>query len=283
MNGCKRKKLSRRCMQGIALLLSLGILGQPLTALAGKRFKPRRGIGKAGRRIGLATRGPCGVSPSAPNLTALVPKENNGLASTPSPTFAWLMPQHTFETVEFRLSHLDPVQNRRKLIYTTRLENPQKTQYQSFKLPVTTDAPRLIEGQDYRWDVILSCLSDDESQNLFVQGWVRYEKPEASFSQALATATPNQKFGLYAQNSYWYDGVEQLLQQKFGSPTNGEIHQTWTALMRQEEVQLDHLLNTTEPEVNLGIPSLSDEASRPDISSVPESAPENDMLPSLLP
>ena len=231
---------SPQWMKGLVILLVLGIVGQSFAAFAGG-FKPRKGIGKGARRIGLATRGGCRVSSTSPKLTALVPVGNNGLTMASRPTFHWFMPQHSYQATEFRLVRVDEATKTQAVMYTTVLENSGKEEFQSLTLPEDANVAPLEEGQDYRWDITLVCDPDEPSGNLLAQGWVRYEAPNAKLAQALRSATPEQSYELFASNGYWYETVQHLQTRFQENPEDTQTKQTWQSLMTQEEVKLGHL------------------------------------------
>ena len=238
----KRTGISRRPLRwtkGLAILLTLGIVGWNLSAWAGG-FKPRKGMGKPARRVGLATRGGCGVSSTSPKLTALVPVGNNGLTMNAYPTFHWFMPQNTYESAQFRLIRISDADQSAEVIYSTVVDHSTSDQIQGFTLPAQDVAP-LDEGVDYRWDISLVCDPEEPSGNLLAQGWVRYEAPNSALTQTLQQATPEQSYQLFASNGYWYETVQHL-QLQMKQTTNSQWTEQWKSLMQQEEVELGHLI-----------------------------------------
>lgn len=247
MKFAQSQPTSHRWIKGLAILLLLGMVGQSFTAIAGS-YKPKPGIGKSSRRIGLGTRGDCGVSAASPQLTALVPVDSNGLSTTPYPTFAWYMPEHTYNMTEFRLTRVNAAQGLEQTIYFTKTQNPTMGQFQSLRLPKEAGVPALEEGLDYRWDIILWCDPDEPSGNLLAQGWIRYEAPTAKLFQQLQGASPLQTFELMAENGYWYDAVTILQTQLHQNPDNVKAKQLWQSLMTQDEVRLGHLVMAGDAE-----------------------------------
>ncbi len=230
-----------RWINGLAILMMIGMVGQSFTAFAGG-FKPKQGIGKSARRIGLATRGGCSVSAASPKLTALVPLDNNGLTMTTHPTFYWFMPQNTYEAAQFRLIRVDEAVKTQETIYSTVIDNTKPNQIQSVTLPTASDVMPLEAGKDYRWDITLICDPDEPSGNLLAQGWIRYEAPNVDLSQQLKAATPEQSYDLFASNGYWYESVQYLQHRLQENPDDFQMKQKWQSLLTQEEVQLESLL-----------------------------------------
>ncbi|MCM1984704.1 DUF928 domain-containing protein [Lyngbya confervoides] len=228
-------------MQAIAILVFLGVAAQPFAAMA--RFVPKEGMGRAGRRIGLATRTPaCSVMPDSKALTVLVPQDNNGLTSQPFPTFSWFMPRHSFHEIEFRLS-VETEEQQLQTVYTTLLDNQGQNQYLSFTLPESGEVAPLAEGKNYNWKIILVCDPEDPSGNMFAEGWVQYQAAPSHLTRQLATAPPEAQADLFLSYGYWYDGVQRLLP---GANSPSKRQTQWQELMTHEAVKLDHLLSTPQ-------------------------------------
>ncbi len=195
----------------------------------------------------------CTVSQSEPLLTVLVPVENNGLSATPYPSFTWYMPNHTFNQLEFHLSRVDEEQDQTQVIYSTVTYNPLKNQFQSLSLPQQAGVPPLEEGQDYRWEITLVCDPQKPAENYFAQGWVRYEKPSTELSQKLQGASPLLSYDLLARQGYWYDAIAILQQQMRKTPENPDLQALWKALITQDEVQLEELIEVARSDHSAGV------------------------------
>jgi hypothetical protein len=223
----------------MAAALLVGFMGTHQAAWAG--FQPKFSPGQktlAGRRVGLATRGPlCNVtSPSPLALTTMVPVKLLGFSASPYPTFAWFVPKHTYSRVEFKL-----LQSTGETVYTTTIQNPVQNQINSLTLPKDAGIPPLQAGQEYQWAVKLVCdqqPSGEQQPPIVAQGWLAYEQPAATLSSQLSQATPEQRYELYASNGYWYDAFQTLLELRQSNPNDPVVTTQWGTLLNHEQIKL---------------------------------------------
>ena len=223
----------------MAVALVVGCVGTSQIAWAG--FQPKFKSGQktyAGRRVGLATRGPaCNVtSPPSLGLTAMVPANLLGVSASPSPTVSWFIPQNTYTTVEFNLS-----QSTGETLYSTTIQDPIQNQINSLSLSQEAGILPLVAGQDYQWEIKLVCAQDASGVKqpaIAAHGWITYEPPAAELTSQLAQATPEERYELYAANGYWYDAFQSVLAlRQSGAESLGGKTQ-WEALLKHEAVKL---------------------------------------------
>jgi hypothetical protein len=166
----------------------------------------------------------------------MVPVNLIGLSASSYPTFSWFIPQHTYNTVEFKL-----LQPTGETLYTTTIQNPVQNQLNSLTLPKDAGIPPLQAGQEYQWSVRLVCAqqsSGEQQPPIVAHGWVTYERPATTLSSQLSQATPDQRYELYAANGYWYDALQSLLELRQSEPSSSEAQTKWQALLNHEAIKL---------------------------------------------
>lgn len=215
--------------------LCLGVIGHASVALA--KFKPKKGIGRPIQRIGLASRGRCGMNSPTHPLTALVPTEGSFTAKQ-KPNILWYMPKHTFPSVEFRLFSLSD--NGMSIIHRKVFENLPQQQIVNYNLE-QVDVPLLEADEVYMWQVHLVCNPDVPTGNIFASGMIEYEAPSTALQRQISLASDLQKADLWLENGYWYEGVQSLWMQTQNESGRSVALAAWQELMTDELVNLPHL------------------------------------------
>ena len=224
-----------------ALFLCAGVVSHATTALAG--FKPKPGIGRSNQRIGLASRGGCGVSRDSKPLTTIVPL-SSGFTATPKPNLIWFMPEHSFPSVEVRL--FAPSDLGMEIVHRKVFENLPTNQIVNYDLAAEA-VPELEPERAYKWQVHLVCDPDLPAGNIFAEGWVEYEAPSTVLTQQLNAASDAQKADIWLENGYWYEGVQSLWSQIQQTEPNAIAQKDWQSLMEDELVNLPHLAKIESP------------------------------------
>lgn len=222
-----------------ASCLVLGIaLGSPSIA----QFIPPPTIGKPGNRVGAGTRpGSCLAGTQQINLTALVPTGGMGLTTTPYPTVFWFMPANTAVAVRFTLYELDEHLADRAQRYQAVLQSNGEAGVASLTLPAQAGLPPLAVGKTYRWQVALICEAEDlaEAEEMpGANGWIRRLEAKPVLEPTLKTATLREQFRRYAQTGIWYDALTALAAARRAAPSQTQLVQDWSRLLRSEPVGL---------------------------------------------
>jgi hypothetical protein len=170
------------------------------------------------------------------SLLALIPTTNYGTTLEPYPTFYWYIPQSSAHLAEFVL--LDADDNE---VYKTTFELKQAPGIISFSLPTTSDMPPLELGKDYHWYFSLVCDQRDRSGDIFVDGWIQRIAPSSTLQAQLTLTSESDRPSLYAQAGIWYDALAVLAKQYQAEPTNSQISNHWSTLLKS--VGLDNLIN----------------------------------------
>ena len=205
------------------------------------------GDAPSGRDRGTGSRGNCPLAADREEkvkLIPLIPKDSRGLTTKESPTL-WVQISYASNQTAKELSgelSVEDAQTFRKL--------PPKTR--SVKLPKSSGVfsiplPHSLEmNKWYRWYLILDCNSSDSSGRgsvISVQGMVkRVEFPEVE--NQLATQDAQERIKIYAEQGLWYDALDLTAQLSCTEEKNGASTQSWEALLTDDEVALDEIVQT---------------------------------------
>jgi len=234
----------------ITLPLSVAILLMGAIAQASwANYRPPANIGKPGNREGAATRiarpmllrestggtDSCIVDPQQ-TVVALVPKDNNGLSSTAAPTLYSYVPANTGATLTLTLLDAQGTE-----LYTQ--QRPAPTTAGIIGWPLRNVS--LNNGVDYQWQLTLLCSNGTTAVK--TTSWLRPVAPSPEQQRDLAAATDAAT--AFAAAGYWYDALNQLVQQRLAQPQDAALKQKWQALLQSPAVQLPQLVN--EPVITL--------------------------------
>lgn len=200
-------------------------------------FEEEQTIGQArGRRRGAAVRDSdlCAAEGRS-RLTALAPNTNAPIKTSAShPTFWFYVPYPLTNrgpepiTLKFVLKdEQDTVR------YETTFTPPAAAPAGIVSLRLTGESATLQENRTYRWYFLVYC---NDPQHLyeptFIDGLIRREPLERDRQQALAQATPNERFLLYAQERLWYDTLTALAEARRADPTNAQLQSAWEDVLQ---------------------------------------------------
>ncbi|MBE7380385.1 MAG: DUF928 domain-containing protein [Leptolyngbya sp. SIO1E4] len=214
------------------------VLGTASAAVA-EPYRPPAGLGAPARRESAGTRGCVFGNPAS--LIALMPENNIGWTTDASPRFYWYLPVNQASWVEFTLEQASETADSPEVIYQTRFAVTGEAGIVSLQLPETVSLPSLVEGDRYRWQVSIFCSPTSEVGELQVDGWIERQVPNADLMAAIAAASESDKLGLYADNGYWFNAIDQLVALQTADPENPDLQTRWIELL--ESVGLEALAN----------------------------------------
>lgn len=217
----------------IALCLTLGLVSSSLVILSrleqSASAAPRSTTGKPGRTEPGGRRGNnCVIGDIQP--TALVPTVQGqtaarGLTQRPHPDFFVYLPKSTAQTAEFVVTDDNAFP-----LYKTILPLTGKAGVLRLRLPASE--PPLAVGKNYRWMVALICNPEARSQDIGTSAWVQRRPDDASLSQRLQRATPQERLKLYGNAGLWQDLLSQLADLRQAQPTDASLATEWSTLLQ---------------------------------------------------
>ncbi len=123
-------------------------------------------------------------------------------------------------------------------VYKNAVSLPGKAGVISVNLP-STIAP-LEVGKTYRWFFKVNCSgAESASIPIHVEGDVQRINLTSSLANEIATAQPQDKIAIYAENGIWFDALNLLAQLRKGNPNNASLVSDWQSLL--ESIRLGNL------------------------------------------
>jgi hypothetical protein len=222
------------------LLLSLSMVAHSNIVLAqtsGFRAPP---VGAPGNReAGSARSAVCTTSDRG--LVALVPESNLGLTTAAYPTFFAYLPPSSATTAEFVLYE----EGTDRLIYSETLIFPANSSgILAIPLPSDGTASPLEVGHTYYWYFTLVCNPLERADDIAVQANVQRIALTSLGDEVmnqLATASLQEKPGIYAQVGVWQEALTNLAALTAARPNDLVLKQEWTVLL--ESVGLGAIAN----------------------------------------
>lgn len=249
------KTQARRATNSVSLVLFAAVLLQSMPSWAG--FNPRGRLRRPGNRQAAATRpicrtddnNPAGAvrAPEGPPLKALVPEYEHHLSreftTAAYPTFHWYMPNNNphpaAQFVLYKVSSIAPVIEEVE-VFSTQFQIRNQEGIASLKIPAEAMATALEIDTDYRWQVKLLCLDEDDEYvtNQYVEGWITRIKPSPELTKKIAKAKPIAQIDIFAEAGLWYDALTQLTTLHRSHPKKHKLEREWQLLSSSEFVKL---------------------------------------------
>jgi hypothetical protein len=193
---------------------------------------PPKDPAPGGRVLGGATRGSCPKVQQ--DLTALVPFTQEppsitnvwSLTTAAHPTFWFYIPYSQKDTIPAKFILQDQELNQ---VYQQAIALPNQPGIMSVSLP--SDAPVLDVGKRYRWFLIFSCGKEGQAPLVYVEGVIKRVTLSPEITKQLQTATPLQKFAIYAENGIWHEALTTLAKLRQKNPQDTELETQWQDLL----------------------------------------------------
>ena len=168
-------------------------------------------------------------------LTALIPERDHLVLTTVrDPAFLFYFPYNieNVKGLEFVLQNSEGDD-----IYRKSLELAQRPGVIKIKLP-SEPKNNIDIGEQYHWFFKVYCDSQDTSQYVFVEGWVKRIAIDTQLQEQLV-ADESRKYFAYADRGIWYDAMENIAELRLREPDNSELQKDWAVLL--ESVKLSEL------------------------------------------
>ena len=179
---------------------------------------------------GAATRGVvCPNDKNKPPLTALIHGKNLGLTIKDRPTFWFYLP--------YKISLKTPVNftltdAQEKVVYQQNLRLVNTPGIIGITLP--NNAPSLEVDKIYEWK-LAACDADS------VIGRIKRVKPSNKVMSQLQANTGRDRILVYAENSFWYDTLTELIELRRHNPQDKDFQADWEILLKSDGVNLANI------------------------------------------
>ncbi len=161
-------------------------------------YKPPKGIGKPGGRVGGGTRGDESIA-----LFALVP-DHLGLTINPQPTLYWYLSKPAPYPLIFTLNE----DTRTKPILETIFGGSPKAGI--YSVPLKAFDITLEMDIEYQWFVSLTVDPNSQSKDLVAGGMIKRIVPGEELRKKLKDARPEQLTTIYSEEGLWYDALSSI-------------------------------------------------------------------------
>lgn len=188
-----------------------------------------------GNTGGGGTRGGCPQDINVnfqPDITLLIPNNNEGLTVEKYPTFFVFVPQTKAKTGEFVLYD----RTEKQLVYQTTFELSGIPGIISIQLP--KDKPALKIGNNYEWRFLLHCKpNNDRSEDIMKSGQIKRVAPNEAIAKILGNPNSLEKARVYQQNNLWYDALQTVAKLRPKTGMNSKAATMWQELLQAENLK----------------------------------------------
>lgn len=182
----------------------------PIVAAARTFFQPPSNPRpRSGSQTSMGTRQGSCLADADTSLAALGPSSVVGRTTSSRPSFTWYLPPvQTSPIVQFRLLAPDesgiPV-----AIHTAHLDYA--SGYSTYQIP--DDVPALVDGVEYRWQVIVACDPNSPSRSIGQELSIEKVAASPSLMQSISSSdNAIQQALAYGRAGIWYDAIAAVAQ-----------------------------------------------------------------------
>ncbi len=190
-------------------------------------YKPPKGIGAPGGRVGGGTRGD---DSSVLKLFALVP-DHLGLTIQEQPTLYWYLSNQTSKSLVLTVNHEDLVTPVLEITLADSLTPG------IHSVSLRDHHIKLDLDKEYRWYVGLVVDVDYPSRNIVAGGRIKRILPPESLLSQLRKAEPNEVTAVYSESGLWYDAFDSISDLIVRRPGNHDYHKGRTYLLKQVDIR----------------------------------------------
>ncbi|HEY9651617.1 MAG TPA: DUF928 domain-containing protein [Coleofasciculaceae cyanobacterium] len=189
------------------------------------------GIGTSSNRTAGASRSDSCVEQNQ-TATALIPENTIGLTVAASPTLLFNVPQTSAKSAEFGVREKE-AQGRYKTIYKTTVPLPGTAGIVSVSLPANGSAASQLQvDKTYQWFFRIVCSADEDDLNVYLDGSIQRVAESPALTNALKSASPQERPAIYAEEGVWFDAIADLAQLRRQNPNDSTLAEDWAALLQ---------------------------------------------------
>jgi len=215
--------------------------GKGVTSFQLPVYKPPKGIGAPGGRVGGSSRGELQLT-----LFALVPN-HLGLTINAQPTLYWYLSKPAPYPLILTVNHAKQV----KPIMETILRTASKPGIHS--IPLKAFDITLELDTEYRWFVSMTVNPDSQSKDIVAGGIIKRIAPDRQLVQQLDEAKPEHLTAIYSQAGLWYDALASISNLCESSPKGNHFCVGRRELLGQIDLPLD-LMEIAKAEEDITVP-----------------------------
>ena len=159
-------------------------------------------------------------------LRVLAPAIAN--TATSQPTLYWqLDPVSRKALILFELSD----ETTGELVISTSLDSPEQPGRQAIDLKQL--GVELIPDTEYQWSIVLQMDVNNPALDRFASAKIKYVKADAALKTKIANAKPGEVASIYAENGYWYDALDGIVELLEQHPGNDDVVRSYRRMTEQ--------------------------------------------------
>ncbi len=179
------------------------------------------------------------------DFVALVPDRAVNKTASISPEIFFYVPKtQDSKDIEFLLRNKED-----ELIYKTLIKATSQGGVMSVKVPGIVKESYQKSDNKFHWYLSLICEEKKRSQDIVLEGWIKYVQLNNSFQEKINISDSIKKADLYQQEEIWYDALLALAEDKKSNSNGTSIQREWSEIL--ESIGLSDLASQPliEPEV----------------------------------
>lgn len=214
------------------------------------KFPQAEDRGAPDKTIGGGRRGTSCIKldPGKPSLTALMPnKKNTGNTAKNGTSLFVYVPKNTAKTVEFLLMDEEGEE-----IYKQELKMNGTSGIMKASVP---EKVPLKVGKSYQWYFTIVCNPEDSNSNESVKGVIKRVALKPAEEKLLQTKDLFKQAEIYAQNNFWYNTLEAMVELRKQKPNEWKELLTSVGLKELADAPILGETTSAKPKLNQTTPS----------------------------
>lgn len=165
-------------------------------------------------------------------LMAIAPSRSIGLTAQASPRLYFYLPaMETTQTAEFVL--IDNAND--TVIYEETLEIGGQGGIIGVTIP-SHSTQNIRTNNDYQWYFSIVCNPDNRSEDIIVEGGIRWVEIDPALANQIHQTSPLEKVDLYLKAGLWFDAMSTLAQLRSHDSTDPAVSEAWSELLESADL-----------------------------------------------
>lgn len=166
-------------------------------------------------------------------LMAMAPPRSIGLTAQASPTLYFYLPaMETIQEAEFVL--IDSAND--TVVYEETLNIGNRAGIMGVTIPSERAETPVETDRNYQWYFSIVCNPTDRSEDIIVEGAMRWTKIDQALASQLNQKTPLEKVNLYLEAELWFDAMSTLAELRSNGTEDPEVSEAWIQLLESADL-----------------------------------------------
>ncbi|QJB26054.1 DUF928 domain-containing protein [Limnospira fusiformis] len=165
-------------------------------------------------------------------LMAIAPSRSIGLTAQASPRLYFYLPaMETVQTAEFVL--IDNTND--TVIYEETLKIGGKAGIMGVTIP-SHSTQNIKTNNNYKWYFSIVCNPDNRSEDIIVEGGIRWAEIDPALASQINQASPLEKVDLYLKAGLWFDAMSTLAELRSHGNPDPAVSEAWSKLLESADL-----------------------------------------------